>query len=367
MRQGMSAEEKVESRADASSGRWTLSGVLLAVTPMLIATVASRGEYPPLTVSGDRASLVFSEYLMHFGNDPVPQQPEINATFLFRNVGNSPVEITDMQPSCGCLKPRISSHSVAPGESGRLTLPVKTATEAPGFHEYTVTVHFNDPKPRATTLTLKLVLPKKTIQIEPKALYVIGQSSHTVEHNVVVSDLTEAPFRVEEVMSSTPLFTPRVIDRQRDENGSRTTIGITISEKLPRGIQRGIVQVTTTDEATPYLHIPVLARGPDRDADELVAVQPEHFRLPAMKNMSVAATVECTLPKAWKISHIDTFPLELDVEFENVEIARDDLQQLRLKLTFSQLPLARIEDGVVTVHANDGNDMVTIPVQIVWP
>ncbi len=342
---------------------------LLSVAPVFLGTWAwlSPASAPPVAVSKEQPSLVFSEYLMHFGNEPIPPQPEVNATFLFRNVGSQPVSITETEPSCGCVTPRLSAQQVGPGESGRLTVPIKTATETPGFHEYTVTVKYTDPNPRAVTLSVKLTLPEKTVQVEPKAIYVIGQSTQAVEHAVTVTDMRETPLRVQTVSSSTPLFTPRIIDQNRNAEGSRAQIGVTIAEKLPRGIQRGIVQVVTSDPVTPVIHVPVMARGPDRRPGELVAVQPEQFRIVAMKGKQVPAVVEATMPASWKLSHIDAFPLELNAEFEKLDIGRDDLQQLRISISFSQLPAARIQDGVVTIHANDGDDMLTIPVQIVWP
>ena len=351
---------------DGKFGQW--AAWVIALVPMILgaASIVTPQSVPPLTYQTDRPGLVFSEYLMHFGNQPVPQQPEVNATFLFRNVGDQPVNITDMKPSCGCLTPKVSISEIAPGESGRLTVPIKTLTESPGFHEYTVTVKYTDPTPREVTLAVKMTLPEKAIQIEPRSIYVIGQSTQSVEHTVTVSDLRETPLRVEAVSSSTTLFTPRIIERQRDHEGSRTTIGVTIAEKLPRGIQRGIVQVTTTDPVNPVLHVPVMARGPERDPGELVAVQPEHFRIAAVENASVPATVEATFPSTWKLSHLDAFPPELDVEFQTVEVSRDDLQQIRITLSFSELPAARIQDGVVTINANDGRDMITIPISIVW-
>src|SRR5436309_15173132 len=52
--------------------------------------------------------------------------------FPFRNAGNEPLTITDLDASCGCLTPTLAKRTYAPGEGGELTLEVNTLSQPEG-------------------------------------------------------------------------------------------------------------------------------------------------------------------------------------------------------------------------------------------
>ena len=48
----------------------------------------------------------------------IAQGEKVSHTFSFRNIGDGPLQITDVTTSCGCTASKYSTKPVAPGESG---------------------------------------------------------------------------------------------------------------------------------------------------------------------------------------------------------------------------------------------------------
>lgn len=80
------------------------------------------------------------------------QQTEGAHTFIVRNEGDRPLELTKGGTSCGCTGLDVHQEPIAPGQEGRVTLHWKTKMH-PLFRE-TGTVFTNDPAQREITFTV---------------------------------------------------------------------------------------------------------------------------------------------------------------------------------------------------------------------
>lgn len=320
----------------------------------------------PLAVTREQPSLVFNDYLIHFGRTPVPAQPVLTPTFMFRNVGLQNVTLQKAIPSCGCIQPELTVSELAPGESGRLVVPIRTFGEQPGYHEYTVNVRYSDPKPREVTLTIKAVLPQASVLVEPKSLLLIGKFSESMEHEVSIVDGREAPLSVrDDLLTSSPFVSARIVRKSRDADGSRTVVGVRVSESIPAGNQRALLHVQTSDPLYPILQVPLLVRTPE-PTDRQVIKDPELINMEASLTPRKPTVLDLTFPKAWKMDQIDIFPQELEVEFAEQPVDQADQQKLRLTLRFSSLPVTALQHGVVTLMANESKEMISVPIQFVW-
>ena len=58
----------------------------------------------------------FETYEYNFGT--IAQGEKVSHTFIFRNIGDGPLQITDVTTSCGCTASKYSIEPVEPGESG---------------------------------------------------------------------------------------------------------------------------------------------------------------------------------------------------------------------------------------------------------
>ena len=350
--------------------------VLLAA-PCLVAAMFSMREVtaPPLTLSIDRPALVFETYMRHEGLDPIPMQPLLTPFFTFVNKGAATVVIEEVKAGCSCISPEITGKEIAPGQQGRVMLPIKTRNEPAGLREYITTVKYLDPKPREVTLTYKVVLPEKQVEIEPRVVMLMGKISSSDHSIITINDhRTERyadPMKIQSVVSSSPLFKAELLGQTSSDGVGRTTIDVRFVDGIPMGQHRGLVTITTSDEAYPVIQVPVILGDRRRPEDEAVSLSPDAGRVIVQSDdasKSVGTSITFTVPSKWKVSHIDTFPSQLVGKIEKTEPLGTDKTQLVVKLTISELPTKGIEQGNLTLFAKDGEDseMVSVPITLTW-
>jgi hypothetical protein len=114
-----------------------------------------------------RAALVWenSEVDLH----PSMSDKTAVAHFKYKNSGDKPIKILQVQPSCGCTTAAPPKDPVAPGASGEI---VATFNIGDRFGEQTKTIHVrtDEPKSEGTVLTLKATIPK-LLEYTPAFLY----------------------------------------------------------------------------------------------------------------------------------------------------------------------------------------------------
>ncbi|MCX7987007.1 MAG: DUF1573 domain-containing protein [Bacteroidales bacterium] len=110
--------------------------------------------------SGDKKAgkMVFAETEHDFGT--IAEGSAAEFAFVFRNVGNEPLIISNVQTSCGCTVPAWSQEPVKKHEQG--VVKVQYNTRILGSFKKTIHVHSNAAN-SPITLTIKgTVVPNKT-------------------------------------------------------------------------------------------------------------------------------------------------------------------------------------------------------------
>ncbi|MCX8019071.1 MAG: DUF1573 domain-containing protein [Chitinophagaceae bacterium] len=82
----------------------------------------------------------FKKSTHDFGN--IPQGKPVYTIFEITNISQSPVQIDNVQVSCGCTSPEWSRDPVAPGETTKLKVGYNAAAEGP--FEKTITVIYGN-------------------------------------------------------------------------------------------------------------------------------------------------------------------------------------------------------------------------------
>jgi hypothetical protein len=95
--------------------------------------------------------MTFEKEQHDFGN--VPEGTMATHEFKFKNTGNQPIIIANVQASCGCTTPDWTKTPVLPGKMG-MVKAVYSSGGRPGVFNKTVTVTSNAATPN-TTLTIK--------------------------------------------------------------------------------------------------------------------------------------------------------------------------------------------------------------------
>ena len=350
---------------------------------------------PALQVVTERPALVFESYLADTSQFEAESRPVITEEFFFRNQGQNPVEIAELKPSCGCLAPTATPRIIAPGETGRITLPVRTANEPSGLREYLVTVRYLDPNPREVTLTCRMLLPQKKLLIEPRVVMVMGQPAPTAVHEVAISDFREGrpqqPIQIARI-EATPAFVQASLAVQSTgEELSQTRLNIRFDGTQPPGQHRGLVAVFTNDPDYPVIQIPVVVgsriiSSPGSAGTAPVEAPrarsaPEMGRVVINRNVlseSGAADLQITAPANWQTGAVEAWPPQLNATYVPAKVTDNSstttentdpqTQKLSLRVGVTELPPAGLNQGVLTLHFTtpDGPRMLTVPMSLIW-
>jgi hypothetical protein len=230
---------------------------LLACAPCL-AAVGFRvaGDRPRASADGSvRPALAFDQYAVNLG--AVPPSRTVQAFFRFRNTGRETVRITKIDPSCGCLKPRLERREFGPGEVGRFFLVTDTAGQDSGPQEFWATVHYTDPQPRQTKLLFKVDLPEERVTLTPRALIFYQGGGRPTEKTVLLNDFRERPLRIVSVGCDADYVSARLGETTENEAGRQVGVVVTVAAKVPAGTHTALVRITTDDPIYKTLAIPV--------------------------------------------------------------------------------------------------------------
>ena len=126
--------------------------------------------------------LSFDRDAFDFGN--VPEGTMATHEFKFKNTGNQPIVIANVQASCGCTTPDWTKTPVLPGKSG-MVRAVYSSAGRPGVFNKTVTITSNATEPsrvlsiKGTVLTKDELRPTLTpAQLAASPRLVVDRATH---------------------------------------------------------------------------------------------------------------------------------------------------------------------------------------------
>lgn len=244
-----------------------------AFLPMAAALFAAAMPESPCEVAPGptRPALAFDQYAVDFRE--VPPRPVIQAHFDFTNHSDRPVTILKLEPSCGCLDPKLYGNQThyEPGERGRFYVTLHTANESPGPHDYSIAVRYHDEQPREEMLAFRLTLPERKVSVEPPEVYFYQLSGQPSEQVIYVTDYRDTNLEVISARCTSELVSIEVLPPETDAEGHRRTpIRLSVPGEVPAGRHTGLVTIATTDPDFRELYAAVLVHGAE-------AVRPASF------------------------------------------------------------------------------------------
>ena len=90
-------------------------------TEQKVAAKRKNENQPEIKIAPQKrkaAEISFDETVHEFGE--INEGDEIRHEFKFKNIGNAPLNIQDVQVSCGCTMPTYPIMPIGPGEEGRI-------------------------------------------------------------------------------------------------------------------------------------------------------------------------------------------------------------------------------------------------------
>jgi uncharacterized protein DUF1573 len=114
---------------------------------------------------------------------PKLSDKEAIAHFPYKNTGDKPVKITQVQPSCGCTTAKLGKDVVAPGESGEIVATFHIG-ERVGPQVKSIQVVTDDQPDKATKLTLKADVPKL---LEVRPVFIFWPKAKPIEPRTITA------------------------------------------------------------------------------------------------------------------------------------------------------------------------------------
>lgn len=237
--------------------------ILTGCVPALLAGLLTQ-QVPvgrPIVGEVTRDQLVFSQYAVQLGE--VRPTGTIPAHFDFFNSGETPIEIVKLEPSCGCLAPRLYDDKkvYGPGEHGRFYVSVKTANETPGPKTYTVKVKYDDGEPRERLVSFKLTIPEKKVSVTPSEVYFYQLDGSADSREIVVTDHRGRNLTITNVICPTEFASVTLGTKIVEGQVSRTPIRIDIPANVPSGRNTAVLTIETDDPDYSTIKVPILIWG----------------------------------------------------------------------------------------------------------
>lgn len=219
---------------------------------ILLAASVATSEEPSI-------GLIFDNPRMDLGR--MEAAGNIEHDFRFHVVGDAPVEILDVRPSCGCLHPSLAKRVYAPGESGVLRFGVHAISQQNGRRRYQVTLNVRQGILRdAIPVVLEMDL-QKPIEIQPSNLMVYVQGGRPIHQTLRI--VAPPTIRIVQVRTSSErVGADRVVESREDPNVRQVTL--TIEGEFPPGRTEEWVTLRTAGAKEETLVVPVTVVHPTR-------------------------------------------------------------------------------------------------------
>ncbi|MBI3407640.1 MAG: DUF1573 domain-containing protein [Planctomycetes bacterium] len=300
-----------------------------------------------------RAQLRFAEPVANLGE--IRGGPTLQHSFAFTNSGSLPIEIIEVDRSCGCLAPRLDKRRLSPGEKGNLRMDIRTLGQPNGPHAWTAQVRYReDGKIQETPIAIKAVV-KNEITVQPPALAFFVEN--TLRQEVIVADTGVNPFAIKQIHCSGPAK----LTLKKLEAGKHQIIIEVRAADLAPGSAHEILNIYTDDPVYAQLEVPVTMTRIPRSA---VLVSPEKVEVQIDKGQKSASTLVRLRPRGEESISINK--VTWGDEITRCDWAKGPDQSATLKI---RVEAAKAPDGVSQSHvrvdlSEPPGEMVLIPVSI---
>ncbi len=278
------------------------------------ALLVFRGDEPLPRLDASASDLRFESYSHDLGS--LEEGSETERTLLFRNAGEQELVISQVRPSCTCLKVDLLTERVPPGGQGRMALTFD-ATGLGGGQGYSLYIESNDPvSPLVVLDIVALVRPARLLVSSRRIHFGDVAASAGATREIFVKDPGDGSLDISEVLSDSKLLDVCLAGEARPEieiEESVFPVLVTLRPGLPVGAFEGSVTIVSNHPKEPRLQIPVVAmiKGD-------IEVSPEALFLGFAQEgqmLSKSVTLRACTPRVFAIESVctsrDLFSVEI--------------------------------------------------------
>jgi hypothetical protein len=196
-----------------------------------------------------------------------------NYDFVFTNTGNQTLEITEVQPTCGCTMAGKWDPRVEPGQAGHI--PIRfTASYVGGEISKTIIVYCNDPARTNVVLHINGSI-WEPVEVKPVYLMFGANSDRVTNETQVVRIInnSDEPLTVSNPKSTDPSYKAEL---KTIKPGREFELQVTLTPPLTPGNYNVQITAETSSTILPVIHITVFAA-----VSGAVMATPAQIALPA--------------------------------------------------------------------------------------
>jgi len=198
------------------------------------------------------AEAFFEQTSHDFGS--VPRGPLLTHYYRFTNTGATPVHISSVRVSCGCVAASAVQTEVAPGQSTAIYATMDTRRFA-GAKTVTIFVTFDRPRWEEVRLTVT-AYGRDDLALDPETLTFGTVTRGAVGNARMTVTLRQPNWAVTAATSDSPFVVPAIKELRRTQFEVVYEIGGTLKPGLPVGSWVTDVHLTTNSPAAPTIRVP---------------------------------------------------------------------------------------------------------------
>jgi len=213
----------------------------------LAATVPAVPPFPDAATNAPGPKIEFATPVYDFGK--IKSGDPVKYTYYFTNTGGQVLEVTHVQPSCGCTTAGEYSKRVEPGATGIIPIQFNSANFSGSVFK-TIAVNSTARNQNAVTLQLKGTIWKPIEFIPSYPVLDVPPDVPSASTVVRITNNLEEPLMVFDPHCSNPAFTAEL---KTNTPGKGFELTISASRPLATGTAQGQVTLKTSSTNTPTI------------------------------------------------------------------------------------------------------------------
>jgi uncharacterized protein DUF1573 len=279
---------------------------------------ADQPATPPASAAataGTNASgpkIQFETPVYDFGK--VKSGDPVKYTYIFTNIGTEVLEVSHVQPSCGCTTAGDWTHKVEPGQTGTIPVQFNSANfNGPVFK--TVAVTSNDKSQPSLGLQLKGTV-WKPIEVNPQfaVMNISPDSESGATSTVRIVNNMEEPLTLSAPESNNKTFTAEL---KTTQPGKEFQLIITAAPPLATGNVQGQISLKTSSSNMPVINVTAWA-----NVQPAITVMPPQVTLPAgplTARLTPSVTIQNNGTNTLTLSEPAVNAKDVDVQINEVQ------------------------------------------------
>ncbi|HEY0455704.1 MAG TPA: DUF1573 domain-containing protein [Verrucomicrobiae bacterium] len=259
------------------SGKAWIAAIFVALIATLVVYAVQNKNKPEQTPAGAKSpariagpQIQFASMVYNFGK--AKGDDLVNCVFYYTNIGTALLELTDVTPSCSCLKLGDWTRKLNPGQSGSISVQYDSHYHTGPFAK-SLFVTCNDPaQPKPTMLEIKGDVYRPIEIWPPWGVVNVNPEMPSNSALVKITSHLEKPMAITNVESDNKLIALEVSETQP---GKEFELLVKTAPGFPNTPQTGHATLKTDSPDAPVINIDTRV-----NVTQLILAIPQMIKLP---------------------------------------------------------------------------------------